>query len=100
MAVAAKAVGLSPEAEALQCANSYLVNSIDTDSLFAISLSKQLLTNHQEADCVSESTNYKKAEKFLGYLRRAVNGDSSKFYTFLEILDEIGQAKIASHLQG
>ena len=98
MAVAAET--FSPEAEALQRANSYLVNSIDTDSLLPKALSKQLLTSRQEADCMSESNDYKKADKFLGYLRRAVNGDSNKFYTFLEILDEIGQAKIASRLHG
>ena len=98
MAIAAET--LSPEAEALQCANSYLVNSIDTDSLIPKALSMQLLTNRQEADCVCQSTDYKKAEKFLGYLQKAVNGDISKFYTFVQILDEIGQTKIASRLHG
>lgn len=101
MAVASTTVpGFSPEAEALKLANSYLVDSIDTDSLFPKALSRQLLTNRQVADCVSKSTAYEKAEKLLSYLQRAVNGDNNKFYTFVQILNETGQKEIASCLHG
>ena len=100
-AVAAKTVPeFSPEAEALKLDYSYLVNSIDTDSLLPIALSKQLLTIRQRDECAGESTDYKKAEKFLGYLQRAINGDSDKFYTLVQILDETSQSKIASRLHG
>lgn len=98
MAVAAKTV--SPEAEALKLDYSYLVKSIDTDSLIPIALSKELLTDRQIDDCAGESTAFKKAEVFLGHLQRAINGDSDKFHTFVQILDETRQTKIASKLRG
>ena len=102
MADAAKSVpGFSPEAETLKLDYSYLVNSIEIDSLIPIALSRQLLTNRQRDDCCAgESTDYKKAEKFLSYLQRAINGDSDKFHTFVQILDETRQVKIASKLRG
>ena len=101
MAAAVKTVyEFPPEAEALRFAYSYLVNSIDTDSLIPIALSRQLLTIRQRDECVEESTDYKKAEKFLRYLQRAINGDSDKFHTFVQILDETRQSKIASRLHG
>ena len=100
--VAAKIVpGFSPEAETLNLAYSHLVNSIEIDSLIPIALSKQLLTSRQRDDCcIGEATDYKKAEKFLGYLQRAINGDSDKFHTFVEILDDTKQVKIATWLRG
>ena len=52
MADAAKNVpGFSPEAEALKLDYSYLVNSIEIDSLIPIALSRQLLTNLQRGRC-------------------------------------------------
>ena len=102
MAASAKTVPeFSPEAEALKLGYSYLVNSIDIDSLLPIALSKQLLTIRQRDECCAgESTDYKKADKFLGYLQRAINGDSDKFHTFVQILNETSQSKIASRLHG
>lgn len=101
MAVAVTTVpGYSPEAESLKLTYSYLVKSIEIDSVIPDALSRQLLTSRQRDDCAGESTDYKKAEKFLGYLERAINGDSNKFHTFVQILDETSQAKIASKLRG
>ena len=77
---------------------SYLVNSIDTDGLLPAALSRQLITEPQRVDCFIEPDPNKNAEKFLGHLQRAVNGDSKKFYIFVQLLNDSGQENIASHL--
>ena len=78
---------------------SYLVNSIDTDGLLPAALSRQLITERQRLKCSSETDPNKQAEKFLGHLQRAVNGDSEKFHIFVQLLNESGQASIASRLK-
>ena len=93
--------GDSAEREALKHCFSYLVNSIATAALLPLALSKGIILDHQRADCSNETNSvYQKAEKFLGYLERAVYGDSKIFHTFVEILQETGQARIASSLIG
>ena len=86
------------EQEALKLMFSYLVNSINTDDLLPAALSKQLITERQRLECFSEPDLNKKAEKFLGHLQRAVNGDSENFHIFVQLLNESGQTKIASRL--
>ena len=76
----------SSEAEALKNAFEYLIDSIDTDSLLPAALSRNLIREHQREDCSCESDRYKKAEKFIGHLLRAVNGDSNKFHVFIQVL--------------
>ena len=90
----------SAESKAVELRFDYLVKSIDTATLLSAALSKHIITDRQRSECVSEPEPYKKAEKFLGYLQRAVNGDSNKCHTFIQILRETDQASIASHLQG
>lgn len=90
----------SPEEEALTKAFNYLVKSIDTDSLLPAALSRNLITNYQRSDCVCEPNPYKKAEKFVDHLLRAVNGDSDKFYIFMQVLLESGQSSIAKRMNG
>ena len=96
----ATATGSSAESEALKIAFDYLVNSIDTESLLSKALSSQLISERQRSECASEPEPYEKAEKFLGHLQRAVNGDSNKYHTFIQVLKETGQASIASRLCG
>ena len=86
------------EQETLKLKFSYLVNSIDAAALLPAALSRQLITERQRVECFSEPDPYKKAEKFLGHLQRAVNGDSENFHIFVQLLNESGQAKIASRL--
>ena len=100
MATAAGCSASGAEPEVLNLAFSYLVNSIDAATLLPSALSKQLLTQPQRSDCASEPDPYRKAEKFLGHLHRAVNGDNTKFHTFLTVLRETGQVSIASRLYG
>ena len=96
----ATAAGSSAESEALKLSFSYLVNSIDTASVLRAALSSQLVSDSQRSECVSETDSYNKAEKFLGHLQRAVNGDSSKFHEFVQVLKETKQVAIALVLQG
>ena len=87
------------EQETLKLMFSYLVNSIDTDSILPAALSRQLITERQRLECFSEPDLNKKAERFLGHLQRAVNGDSNKYHIFVQLLNESGQESIASHLK-
>ena len=87
------------EQKTLKLMFSYLVNSIDTDSLLPAALSRELITERQRLECFSEPDPNKKAEKFLGHLQRAVNGGSENFHIFVQILDESGQESIASRLK-
>ena len=100
MATAAHPANVSAEQEALKLGFSYLVNSIDPSSLLPVALSRQLITEQQRSGCSSEQDTYKKAEKFLSHLQRTVNGDSRKFYTFIQVLRETSQAHIADKLEG
>ena len=86
------------EQETLKLMFSYLVNSINTNDLLPAALSKQLITERQRVECFSEPDPYQKAEKFLGHLQRAVNGDSENFHIFVQLLNKSGQKKIASRL--
>ena len=96
----ATAAGSSAESEALKLSFSYLVNSIDTASVLRAALSSQLVSDSQRSECVSETDSYNKAEKFLGHLQRAVNGDSNKYHEFVKVLEETKQVAIAHVLQG
>ena len=94
------AVSSSAEAEALKLALEYLVNSMDTSSLLPAALSRGLIREQQKADCTSLTNPYQKAEKFLEHLQREVNGDSSKFLTFVQLLVDTGHSNLASRLLG
>ena len=85
------------EGDVLRVLNDFLVNSIEIDSLLPAAWSTKLISDRQKSECSSESETFKKSEKFLEYLQRGVNGDSDKFYTFLDILRE-KQPDISSHL--
>ena len=87
------------EQETLNLTFSYLANCIDAACLLPVALSRQLITEPQRVDCFSEPDPNKKAEKFLGHLQRAVNGDSEKFHIFVQLLNESGQVSIASRLK-
>ena len=92
--------GASQLKSALGLALSYLVNNVDATALLPVARSRQLITEPQRSECASELNPYTKAEKFLRHLQRAVNGDSSKFDTFLQVLEETNHTSIASHLRG
>ena len=88
------------EAKALKLALEYLVNSMDTPTLLPAALSRGIIREQQKAECTSVSNPYQKAERFLEYLQREVNGDSSKFLTFVQLLVDTGHSKLASRLLG
>ena len=91
-----------PEPEALKHAFSYLVNNIDTAALLPVALRRKLISDHQRAECDSNEAapQRARADKFLSYLQRAVNANYNAFYSFVQILEETGQANIASRLRG
>ena len=90
--------GTSAESEALRLSFGYLANSINAAALLSYAFSSNLITDHQRAECVAETNPFQKAEKFLGHLKRAVNGDSNKFHTFVQLLVDTGHSNIASRL--
>ena len=95
----ATAAGRSAESEALTLAFPFLVKSIDSTSVLPAALSADLISESQRSDCDSETDSFKRADKLVGHLQRAVNGDSNKYHTFVQVLKETGQASIASYLQ-
>ena len=96
----ATVAGSSAESEALKLVFSYLVNSIDVTAVLPAALSAHLISDSQRSECDSVADSFKRAAMLLGYLQRAVNGDSNKYHTFIRVLNETGQASIASRLQG
>ena len=100
MVLSVEGMASSAESEALKIAFDYLVNSIDTAALLPKALRAHLVSEPQRSECASEPDPYKKAEKFLGHLQRAVNGDSDKYHTFVHILEQSGQLALAKKLQG
>ena len=100
MATASGAALSSAEAETLKLALEYLVNSMDTSSLLPAALSRGIIREQQRAECTSVSNPYQKAEKFLEYLQREVNGDKKKFHTFVQLLVDTGHSNLASCLRG
>ena len=91
--------GLSAESEALNQAFCYLANSMDTTAqLLASALSRRLITDSQRSECANPQLDaYKKAEVFLGHLKRKVNGDCDKFHTFVQILYDTYQDKLGGN---
>ena len=96
----ATAAGSSAESRALRLAGSYLVNRLDLTAVLPAALSAGLISDSQRSECDSETTPFMGAYKFLRHLRRAVNGDSNKYHTFVQVLKQTGQASIASDLEG
>ena len=73
---------------------------LDLTSVLPAALSAGLISEYQRSECDSETDPSKRVEKFLGHIERAVNGDSNKYHTFVQVLKETGQGSIASYLQG
>ena len=90
----AAVIDRSAEQETLKLLFYYLVNSIDATALLPAALSESLISEQQRSDCASEADPYMKADKFVGYLQRAVNSDSTKFHKFLEVLQKTNQETI------
>ena len=88
------------EPEALRKLFSYLVNNIDTTALLSVALSRNLMTDQQRLECSNEANLYKKAEMYLGHIQRAVNAKCHNYHTFVQILQQTDQVKIAYHLSG
>ena len=87
----------SAESKALRLAFSYLVNSIDLNSVLPAALNAGLISESQRSDFVSVAD---PVGNFLGHLQRAINVDSNKYHTFVQVLEETRQFMLAQCLQG
>ena len=90
----------SAESQALLLQFDYLYRSIDVASLLPKALTTGVITESQRGECAEQPHGSKRVEKFLEHLVRRVNGDTSNFHKFLQILRQTEQDIIASCLQG
>lgn len=88
------------EAKAFRILFGYLVSSVDATSVLSVALSRNLITERQRSECVSEPDPMVKSEKFIGHLKRAVNGNNINFHIFRQILYDTEQPAIAERLHG
>ena len=101
----ATAAGSSAESVALRSISTdymlgYLTATIDFNSFLPAALSAHLISDVQKRDCDSAADSFKRARIFIGHIQRAVNDDSNKYHTFVQVLKETGLASLASLLEG
>ena len=90
----------SAESQALTLQFDYLYRSIDVAPLLPGALSAGVITESQRGECAEQPHGSKRVEKFLDHLVRRVNGDTSNFHKFVQVLRQTKQDVIASCLQG
>ena len=76
----------------------YMVGSIDAGSVAPACLTEGLINDRQREECFCESISYKKAELLLGYVKRSITRDGTKFDTFVSILRRTGHSRQADKL--
>ena len=59
-----------------------------------------LITVRDYDECRAERTDIDKAEKLMTFVERSVRGKAANLYTFLAILENIGQTAVASRVRG
>ena len=64
----------------------YMVDSIDAGSVAPACAAAGLISDRQREECFRESSTFKKAELLLGYVKRSITGDGTKFDAFVAIL--------------
>ena len=88
------------EVVTLQRTFDYLQGCIDVDTVIPVALAKGLITSRQRTKCLAKASVDEKADQFLEYLQRSVKGNCEHFQTFIGILVENGQEKVAERLRG
>ena len=86
------------ELAAFEAQFEHMINSIDAGSLAPTCLTAGLINHRQREECFRESISYNKAELLLGYVKRSITADRTKFYTFVEILRRTGHSRQADIL--
>ena len=87
-----------PHEAAFEAQFDYMVESIDAGSVAPACLATGLISDRQREECFRESILYKKAELLLGYVKRSITGDRTKFDTFVAILRRTGHSSQADKL--
>ena len=87
-----------PHVAAFEAQFEYMVDSIAAGSLAPACLAAGLINDRQREECLCESISYKKAELLLGYVKRSITGDGTKFDTFVAILRRTGHSRQADKL--
>ena len=87
-----------PHEAAFEAQFEYMVRSIDAGSVAPACLAAGLINDRQREECFRESSSYKKAELLLGYVKRSITGDGTKFDTFIAILTRTGHSRQADIL--
>ena len=87
-----------PHEAAFEAQFEYMVKSIDAGTVAPACLAAGLISDRQREECFRESSSYKKAELLLGYVKRSITGDGTKFDTFVAILRRTGHIRQADKL--
>ena len=87
-----------PHEAAFEAQFEYMVRSIDAGTVAPACLAAGLINDRQREECFRESSSYKKAELLLGYVKRSITGDGTKFDTFVAILRRTGYSRQADTL--
>ena len=92
------AEAVPPHEAAFAAQFEYMVRSIDAGTVAPACLAAGLINDRQREECFRESSSYKKAELLLGYVKRSITGDGTKFDTFVAILRRTGHSRQADKL--
>ena len=87
-----------PHEAAFKAQFEYMVKSMDAGSVAPACLAVGLISDRQRDECFRESSLFKKAELLLGYVKRSITGDGTKFDTFVAILRRTGHSRQADKL--
>ena len=84
-----------PHEAAFEAQFEYMVDSIDAGLVAPACLAAGLINDRQREECFLESNSLKKAELLLGYVKRSITVDRTKFDTFVAILRRTGHSRQA-----
>ena len=87
-----------PHEAAFEAQIEYMIDSIDAGSVAPACAAAGLINDRQREECFRESSSFKKAELLLGYVKRSITGDGTKFDTFVAILRRTGHSRQADKL--
>lgn len=74
-----------------------LSEAIHAPTALPKALRECLINDRQRADCDGQSDDYKKADKLLDHIRKAIVSDTSNALKFATILDEMNLSRLAGH---
>ena len=87
-----------PHEAAFEAQIEYMIDSIDAGSVAPACAAAGLINDRQREECFRESSSFKKAELLLGYVKRSITRDRTKFDTFVAILRRTRHSRQADKL--